>query len=190
MATGVDQAKSEIDQMLVSCGIPDNAIKTTLPRMGQTAIREYVAQRRFETEAGLQGTYLYSRRPSDAIKARLAFHVLAKEMLLSGVSCYVMSLTRLVAALSDDEDEMDDRDYHRATDAKVLFVTDFYEHGAAFPVSPWQAARVRNWIKDKYETGGAVSLLGDAALMQASSWWPGSFLSFLQSSVREFEVAS
>lgn len=182
MATGVND--KALVQMLNDCGVPNAAISTTLPKEGQNELREFVEKRRYREGGTYRGVYVYNLRPAEAVKARRVFLTAAKEMLLSGAACYVLSLSRLVEAINNEEE---DNDWHRINEADIVFVTDFYEHGCNSPMDSWQATRVRHWVKDKIEEGKGVSLLADVRPMGAA-WWPPSFLAFIQSHVVEFEV--
>ena len=64
-------------------------------------------------------------------------------------------------------------------DVRMVFILDFYEEGAPFPYSPMIAAKIRAWIRAKFEGGGAVSFLSDGPLDKALAWWPQSLLGFI-----------
>lgn len=185
----MSEESSGIKASLAKAGIPDAAITTTLPLMGREDIRSYIAKRGYIGETGLQGYYVYPQVVGDTAKARKVFYVTAKEMMLSGVQVYCIPLVRLVQRLTDDSGDSDtDYELNFIESSQMLFVLDFYEREVPFPLSPWQAAVVRNWIKERIESKLAVSLLGDKRLEDCSDWWPSPFLNQLGLGLTTFVV--
>ena len=176
----------DIKNSILSSGIPSLAIATTLPKEGADVLRKWVQERQFDkAEGGSIGAFLHPRIPSATNQTRRVFHVLAKEMVLSGVSVYSLPLERLVTGMTAD---YDNEDFERADVADVTFVTDFYERGASFPLQPWQAGAFRSWAKRKIENEKTVCLLSEGIWKEAQAWWTPSFLGFLQASMQTFAI--
>lgn len=180
----------EVRRSMQDAGIPDAAISTTLVREGCQNIRDHICGRGFirSDQPGYQGIFLYPERLPHAAKARKVFYVVAKEFLLSGIPSYCISLSRLVTALGETEDG--ELDYFRVTGANMVFVTEFYEQDAPFPLQPWQAGVLRSWIRNKFDSRGGVSFLSDRRLDLIQDWWPESFRHVLAEHVRQFPVSN
>jgi hypothetical protein len=161
---------------LKQSGIPEFVYTTTLVKEGKADIREVIASKGYQHNGQLYGFYVFTQRNSSVTKARRVFYLIAKEMFLSGVTVYCVSMPNLVAALNAN-------DYSVAANAidnvQMVFVTDFFEDDAICPLSPGDAGRVRSWVRDKFEVGGAVSFLSDASLERCGAWWSNAFLRFL-----------
>jgi len=176
---------AEILRNMKAAGVPDAALMTTLPLEGCPDIRTFIREAGYRSASGYHGVYIHPKKVTDAGKARKVFHVIAKEMILHRESVYCISLDRLVEGLSSDYDSTA---IDRAESATTLFLADFYERGAPFPLAPWQAGVVRSWIRSKFENGGAVSLLGDGPMREAVAWWPPAFLGFLSENMHTFVI--
>jgi hypothetical protein len=161
---------------LKQSGIPEFVYATTLVKEGRADIREIISTKGYQHNGQLYGFYVFTQRNSSVTKARRVFYLIAKEMFLSGVTVYCISMPNLVAALNAS-------DYSVAANAidnvQMVFVTDFFEDEAICPLTPTDAGRVRSWVRDKFELGGAVSLLSDASLERCGAWWSNAFLRFL-----------
>lgn len=157
--------------------IPEFVFPTTLVKEGQQPLREIVANKTYRHNGQLYGFFLYANRDGSVTKARRIFYLVAKEMFLSGNTVYCLSMSDLVAALTTNDYSTDSA---AIDNVQTVFVTDFFEDATVSPMSPQEAGIVRAWVRRKFEGGGAVSFLSDADIMNCKSWWPESFLRFLQ----------
>lgn len=175
----------EITSALQSSGIPVTSIYTTLAKEKCLDIRGWTRPEVYAGAAGYRGIYVHPQRPKDNMKARRVFYTVAKEMVLAGQTCYGISLSLLVHGMNADFEETA---FTRADSANFVFIADFYEDGAAFPLSAWQAGRLRSWVRERFERGLSVSLLGDKPLSGTHSWWPVSFTGFLSEKMDVYAV--
>ena len=174
--------------LLKQSGIPDWVIPTTLVKEKQPDLRSFFASQAYVADTGLwRGVYIHPKRPAADVQARKVFYLAAKEAALYRLQVYVTSLPRLVMALCEEEDA-EVSDLSAVERVKTLWVTGFYEQGAPFPLTPWQAARLRGWVLDRYESGRPVSWLADRPLAETTAWWSGSFISMLQEHTVSFSV--
>lgn len=186
MARGIEQ--DNIRRLLRQSGVPDWVIPTTLQKEKQMPLREFYQTAAYLSGDGLwRGVYVHPGRPGADAQARKVFFLAAKEAALLGLQVYVLSLTRLVMALCDDPDGHTN-DGAAIDTVKTLWVTGFYEHGVPFPLSPWQAARLRSWVLERYESGNSISWLADKPLSETSPWWNGAFIGMLQGHTVTFSV--
>lgn len=171
---------TEIKQGLASAGIPKSAWTTTLPKLGQEALRQAVRDKVFFADDP-RGAWIHAS-PKHANHARQVFYTLAKEMFLTGTPVHCISLLPFSRMLSDDGEipETIER-------CKMLFLLDFYEEGCARPYDDDTAARLRYWIRARFEEGKAVSFLSDSKVAFAE-WWPAAMLNFLEARVTEFDA--
>lgn len=165
----------DIRQGLSAAGIPAVAMSTTLPKEGAPQLRQLIVEGVLRPP---RGVFLYPKSKTKASAARTLFYLVAKELFLSGVSVYCIPLSRLVSLLSnyDSEDEnaaaMVDR-------VRAVFVLDFFEDGAPFPLQAWEAAKLRSWIRARVEAGVSVSFLSDSSPDRCGLWWPSSFMGYV-----------
>lgn len=175
----------EIKQGLKASGVPESVFSTTLPREGAEDLRELIVTHALVQTTSAKGVFVYNKSKTSAVQARKVFYLIAKEMYLSGTTVGCLPLSRLVEFLNAD-------DYvgeaARIDRVRVVFLLDFYEEGASFPLSPQDAARVRAWVRSRFESGGAVSFLSDAPVDRCSGWWPMSFLGFINENAFVYAV--
>lgn len=174
-------------RILLQAGVPNAAIATTLKEQDAMPMREFLQslssneldRRRYS------GMVVCPKNHRDTNKARLLFHVAAKEAILLGVACYCLSLDRLTVAISDSESSYE---YEKITSSDMLFVTDFFEREAEFPLSKWQSGVVRSWIKRRLDSEGSIALLSDVSIEATSAWWPSAFASYISAHTRMFST--
>lgn len=166
----------EIREGLRNSGIPEAVFSTTLVKEGAPQLRALVTDQTLVRPASARGLFLSPKKPTDAGKARKLFYLVAKELFLSGVSVYCVPLVRLMETLKSDD--MDSEAF-RIDRVRMVFVLEFYEDGAGFPFSTGDAARLRSWVRFRYEAGSPISFLSDKPLAQCTGWWPQSFLGFI-----------
>lgn len=170
----------EIKSGLKNAGIPESVFSTTLLKEDMPLLREAIARGSLVRPASASGVYVYPLRKESTLQARRVFYTVAKELFLSGVTVYCLPLSRLIEALRSDELT---GEVTRVEKARMVMVLDFYENGAGFPLDASESAHVRAWARRRFEAGKAVSFLSDSPVDQCSSWWPASFLGFINDSV-------
>lgn len=166
----------EIRLGLKSAGIPESVFGTTLAKENAMSLREMVTQHALVQPTRATGLYVYPSKRTEALRARKLFYLLAKELFLSGSTVCCLPITRLIEALNSDEYSGEAMLIDKV---RMVFVLDFFEEGAPFPFTAFDAARIRTWVRQRYETGNAVSFLSDSPLDRSASWWPQSFLGFI-----------
>ena len=176
----------EIRIGLKNAGIPETVFSTTLQKEGATTLREYVKEGSLLRPRSTSGIFLYPSKKDAATHARKLFYLFAKELFLSGVTVCCLPLSRLLDAINSDELV---GEAIRVEQVRMVFVLDFYEDGAPFPFSPTDAAKLRSWVRARFEAGNAVSFLSDATIDRCSLWWPSSFLGFISDNVVVHPVA-
>ena len=172
----------EIRHGLKTAGVPDSVFSTTLVKEGQDKLRQYIIDRVLSRK----GIWLYAK-PRLAASARKTFYLLAKELFLSGTTVCCIPLSRLADALNSDEFFGEAVMVERV---KAVFILDFYESGAGFPLDAYNASRVRTWIRSKIESGGVVSLLSDTTPDKCTDWWPTSFMGYLTDATISHELTA
>lgn len=189
MSKNVEQEKKELQSALAASRVPQYVWGTSLGIEKQGALRDYIQHEKFvrrqQPKSIYNGIFVYPTRPADQIVARKAFHLAAKEMVISGVSLQCVTLSALSRHLIDREDD------NLSDDADMYFVSDFYERGAALPMDGRDSGIVRSWIRRNIENGVGVSLLSDESLtgQGIASWWPQSFLGQLIDMTVSFGIA-
>lgn len=172
-----------VKKSILSVGIPASAMQTTLVREGQQALRDSVIER--TENPSTKGYALYPSSAGAVYKTRSVFYALAKECFLSRVGVQVVSLVSLLNAITNDEYS---NLYQTVSSAQMLFVTDFFEHGAPVPFSGSEGARLRAFLKAYMERGGVVGVLVDKPLASCKDWYPVSFLELLSSHTDTFAI--
>lgn len=157
-------------------GIPAFVIPTTLPKEGHPEIREMIQSGAYRHNGEMYGFYLFTQRDTSVTKARRVFYLIAKELFLSGVKVYCVSLSDLIDAFNAEEYN---GHAYACDNVDMVLLTDFYESGAPNPMTPQDSSRLRAWMRNRFEEGKAVSLLSDAPLDRCDGWWPASFLRYL-----------
>ncbi len=170
----------EIRMSLRNSGVPELVFGTTLAKEEAPELRELITSSTLVRPTSARGLYLYPKTRTATVRARKLFYLVAKELLLSGVTICCLPLSRLMEAL-DSDDVVGEA--ARVERVRMVFVLDFYEEGAGFPFSPSEAARLRAWMRRRFEAGNAVSFLSDSALDRCVPWWPQSFLGFISDNV-------
>jgi hypothetical protein len=172
----------EIRKGMTRCGIPSSVIPTTLILEGRKDIRDLIQAKAFIKPSGSVGLFFYPSNKAQFAKARKLFFTTAKELFLSGMPLYCGTLTKIIETLRSE-------DYTNNAalldNAKMVFITDFYEEGAEFPLTGSEATQMRNWVKEMFEQNKAVCFLSDTALSEIKSWWPASFISIVAEHVVE-----
>lgn len=174
---GHDMNKDEEIRLgLKSAGIPATIFGTTLSKEDAMPLRGMVTDGSLVKASTATGLYVYPKTRTASMRARRLFYLAAKEMFLSGVTVCCIPAFRLAEALNAEEyvgeAAMIDK-------VRMVFVLDFYEDGAPFPFTAYDAARMRHWVRQRYEAGSAVSFLSDSPLDRGATWWPASFLGFI-----------
>lgn len=167
----------EIRQGLRNAGVPEMVFGTTLLREEAPELRELITSQSLVRPSSARGLFLYPKAKGTTGKARKLFYLVAKELFLSGVTVFCIPLTRLMETLTSFDDI--NGDASRLERVRVVFILDFYEEGAGFPFSTQDAARLRAWVRQRFEAGNAVSFLSDSAPERSLPWWPQSFMGFI-----------
>jgi hypothetical protein len=97
--------------------------------------------------------------------------LLARTLHMMKHTCLVVPLPRLMAWLQHETE-----DYHRAYQAKVLLITEFYQiyPGGREPFTGWQLSTMEMFIKDRIAERRTTCL--QFATMAGSVWWSDSLL--------------
>jgi len=175
----------EIRTGLKSSGVPEATFYTTLVLENASDLRELIVSRSLLRKGAAKGVYVYPKAKANTTRARKLFYLVAKEMFLTGTTVFCVSLTRLVELLNSEDYFGDAASIDKV---RVVFLLDFYEEGAPSPLTPSDAAKVRTWVRQRFEEGNAVSLLSDSPLDRCAPWWPVSFLGFLNENVYTYAV--
>lgn len=166
----------EIKAGLIAAGVPHSVHGTTLALENALELRGAIAGGSLPGNPA-KGLYVYPTQPGAAIRARSLFYLAAKELFLSGVTVHCLHLFRLGELLASDRTS---NEASRIDRVRVVFVSDFYERGAPSPFASYDAARVRYWVKDRFDAGFSVSFLSDAPTDACKDWWPQSFIKFVE----------
>lgn len=170
----------EICAGLKASGVPELTFRTTLKLEGALELRALLDEKALVRPTSARGLYLYPKNRASTAHARKLFYLVAKELFLSGVTVCCLPLTRLVEALNAEDLS---GEAGRIDRVRMVFVLDFYEEGAGFPFQQADAAKLRAWVRHRYEAGSAVSFLSDSQLPRCEPWWPQSFLGFITDNV-------
>lgn len=170
----------EIRIGLRNAGVPETVLSTTLLKEQAPTLREMVADKKLIRQRSTSGLFMFPKKRDDASHARKLFYLFAKELFLSGTTVYCIPLSRLLTAITTDDME---GDAVMVEQVRMVFVLDFYEEGAQCPLDAAAAAKLRTWVRAKFEQGGAVSFLSDGPAERCSAWWPASFLGFINDNV-------
>lgn len=170
----------EIRQGLRNSGVPEMVFGTTLEKENALPLRALIADKTLVRAATARGLYMYPKTKSGIAQTRKLFYLVAKELFLSGTTVCCIPLSRLMEALNADDLV---GEAARVERVRMVFVLDFYEEGAGFPFTPSDAARLRAWVRRRFETGNAVSFLSDTPLDRCTPWWPQSFTGFVSDNV-------
>jgi hypothetical protein len=122
------------------------------------------------------GVFVYPLGPTHYNKVRKLFYLLAKELFLSGHTTYCLPLTRLYEAVSSEEYTLE---ASMVAQVEFVMVLDFYERGAPFPLQASESAKLRAWVRAKFERGDSVCFLSDRVLSECNDWWPEAFTGYL-----------
>lgn len=170
----------EIRSGLRNAGVPEFVFGTTLLKENAPTLRAMVEAKELVRPTSARGVYMHPAKPAQITQARKLFYLTAKELFLTGVTVCCIPLSRLMEALSTDDFV---GEASRVERVRMVMVLDFYEDGAAFPFTPAEAAKLRAWVRNRFEAGNAVSFLSDVPLSRCSAWWPQSFLGFINDNV-------
>lgn len=170
----------EIRAGLKNAGVPEFVFGTTLLKENAPALREMVETKTLVRPTSARGVFIHPAKPAQITQARKLFYLTAKELFLTGVTVCCIPLSRLMEALTTDDFV---GEASRVERVRMVLILDFYEEGAAFPFNPSEAARLRTWVRKRFEAGNAVSFLSDVPLSRCSAWWPQSFLGFINDNV-------
>lgn len=177
----------DIRKGLRNAGITELVFGTTLLRENAPDLRELIANDGLVRQGSSKGLYLYPKVKTAVAQTRKLFYLVAKELFLYGVPVYVIPLTRLVDAINSEDIYPEAA---KVESVSMVFVLDFYEEGAGFPFSTQDAARVRSWVRARFESGKAVSFLSDCGIDRCTAWWPQSFMGFITDNVVVQAVAA
>lgn len=166
----------EIKLGLRTAGIPGAVIATTLAKENAQYLRDMVTGHSLTSKGAGRGLFLYPMARVSPQRVRTLFYLVAKELFLYGTSVYCIPLSRLFDAITSFDYEGDALMVDKSTH---IFVLDFYEDGSPFPMTPEQAAKIRAWVRGKFEKGGQVSFLSDSSLTACGAWWPSSFTGYI-----------
>ena len=161
-------------------GVSEFVIETTLVREQQQQLRDAITQKQQKD----RGFFLYPSSARAVAFTRRVFHVLAKELVLSGESLYVAPLRNYMKALLETDGDW----LARAESAKMIFVSDFFERG--YSKSPYAEEKTYEfvyWCKDMASQGKLISLQADTPLLECH-WWPEPFLHLIEDTVSPYVV--
>lgn len=170
----------EIRMGLRDAGIPEMVFSTTLAKENQPTLREAVVQHTLVRPSSVTGVFAYPAKKANTTQARKVFYLIAKELYLTGTSVVCLPLSRLLEALTSDEMTLE---ASKVDQVRMVFILDFFEEGAPFPLSAGDAARIRAWVRRMFEDGRGVSFLSDVPPDRCSAWWPQSLMGFINDNV-------
>lgn len=170
-------ANNEIKMGLRMAGVASFADYTTLAKENETELRQMVTERQLVKKSGTTGIALSPKHAKDAAKVRKIFFLVAKELFLSGHTVLCASLSDVIALLKSED--ITQQSVLLDT-AEMLFILDFYEDGAPFPAEAAEAAMVRTLVRQRLDKNLGISVLSDAPLSKAHTWWPLSFLGIIE----------
>ena len=93
----------EIKAKMRQANIPVYAEKTTLPKLGQQALRALIERREFMTEDGLNNYIVHAGDRMYGIEVAEVVALMAKELVLSGVPTYHVTVTSLAKELERED---------------------------------------------------------------------------------------
>ncbi len=178
----------DIRSRLLSAGVPEEALSTTLLREGHTELREVISKKLYSSSRLLFFGQAVQPTGGGSIcrGAALAFYLAAKEMVLLGESVYCCSLVDLHDALyGQDKDNVapfvDSADY--------VAIRDFYDPGGRGEpyFTPYEASHFASWLIKRHSREGKGFLLHSGSpLAGIDRWWTNAMVGYLQAKSRSF----
>lgn len=173
---------ADIKAKMRQANIPVYAEKTTLPKAGQQALRELISKREFETEDGFISYIVNAGDKMYGIEVAEVVALMAKELVLSGIPAYHVTVTSLAK-------ELEREDVARAEESSVsnalarsgkgyICIPDFadIEH---IDAGLWRYTL--DWLMQHVRRGGGL-VLGQAIFVSAiPSVYGPSFAAFARS---------
>jgi hypothetical protein len=175
----------EIKLGLKAAGVPEITFSTTLVKEQAAGLRDIIKDRQLIRARQTMGVFLHPKTKSEHARTRRLFYLFAKELFLSGTTVFCIPLSRLLAAIMSDDME---GDALMVEQVRMVLLLDFYEEGVAFPYSNADAAKLRAWVRARFEKGMAVSFLSDAPPDRCITWWPSSFIGFISDNTLTYPV--
>jgi hypothetical protein len=156
---------------------------TTLPDLGLLEVRDYVKGKRWREVGGV--IFSINEKPNDKTDhplGKIAFHTLAKELVLSGQHVYITNLSNLVSAIDRaqamDEDVWLDQYKH-------LFITNFFKAGEDNPLDTRQVQRIHDFMEARWEKNlyqhVLISGVREGADVNMSKWYGATFWGWFKS---------
>lgn len=181
---------SDVGRGMEACGVSRAAIASSLASEGHTEMREFVMEGLYEVDPDYD-TFtcinVYGQKNTDPSALRLAFNLLAKELHLSRAEVRVMDLQTLIGILRGDNERWVQADL-MALD--MLFVTDFYEDGAPYPLDAYDSMLLRAFIRRFVEECSGFCSMTDIPLVKCTKWYPQNFLTYLANKSIQFKVGA
>jgi hypothetical protein len=178
---------SAIGRALESSGVSRDAIMNTLELAGFPEMREMVVQELYfdEDDPHYLSINVHGQKGTSPKHLRMVFNLLAKEISLN------RGVVRVVS-FKDFSDAVCGRGERHTPDSlmelDMLFVLDFYEDGAPFPLGAFDAMLVRAFVRRFMEEGLGFCTHTDIPLLKTTKWWPQNFLSLIDEYSTQFLV--
>lgn len=156
---------AEIVQWMDEANISVRARQTQLPMLGYNSLREWVENKTYEdTGKSIWLECEYERGKDDMTNARLVFHCLGKELVLSGCSIKYFQLVTVVSRF----DEVYDYD-----EVGHLMIGEFYEGGVPFPWDEDIRRKILALLQHRHDYGRHTHILTHISYREnpVSSWW-------------------
>lgn len=180
-------ALSAAARALEASGVSRDALASTLPTQGLVEMREMVTEELFLDED--TNTYLsinvHGQKTTSPKRLRLAFNLLAKELGLARATFRIMSFKDFSDVVCSRHDRYTTSNL---MDLDMLFVLDFYEEGAVFPLDAYDSMLVRAFVRRFMEEGCGFCTHTDIPLLKATKWWPQNFLGLIDEYSNHFLV--
>lgn len=164
--------EESLKQRLVAARIPQYVWKTSLAKEGMALLRKFVQEKQFWAQGTCAGMFLSPLgqfTAKEAVRVRVAFYLLAKEMtmLKVGVTCTdILELAREVPSY-----EVSER-MEEINGSSFVFVDDFCAEGRDFPLSATQAYFVEQWLSSRIRNGKGIVAASDIRRDYVSYWSP------------------
>ena len=188
----VKQSNEQIKESLRYAGIPREVFSTTLMLQGLDAMRGFVVSKAYEQSKVICVHKEASHLLEYSTKLDLAFYLLAKEMVLAGVSVYCCSLAEVHSAFFDiDMPGAEDTAVRLREEDTFIGIRGFHDFGGNVTpfLTPKEVAFIGSWIIRKQQAdAGGVILQTALPLMDCEAWWPTSLLGYLRSRSTSFSV--
>lgn len=160
---------------LLDAGIHTEALRTTLPRENRSDIREFIENEEYIKEDGSKTNLIFSSSPNTADSTLLLMHLVAKELLLSGMDT---KFTLLDSLSSYDM-------LSSSPKPGYLFISGFYLSSRSSSWSsfyPPDKTEILQHVITKlyYRFNVGFAIYCDGGISNASKWWPDQLVEFFK----------